>query len=156
MSAAAAVAEQRRDLLSRLGDLIYRMIVAAALTDQAAPTHTTMAVEARKLGLAVTDNAVRTAMADLLRSGRVALAGATCHAGYLIPGTDLRTQSSCQPAGYRGAGMERGALRSPTLEERAAMFVGQRYEDVPHSQGRVVSINPYLEAHGWASPLTGE
>lgn len=153
MSAAGAVDAEGRNALA---DLAYRMIVAAARKDEAAPTHVAIVAAARQRGLAATDNAVRLAMKDLVRCGRVALLGATCHMGYSLPGTELRTQSSCQPAGFRRLGVERTALRCPTLEERAAMFAGQRYEDVPHREGPVMRGNPYLEAHGWASPLAGE
>lgn len=147
---------QRREMMDRLGELMLGMIVAAARADEAAPTHTEMVAQARRRGLDASNNAVRLALADLVHKGRVALLGATCHAGYAIPGTELRTQSSCQASGYRRAGMECRRPRSPTLEERAAMFAGQRYEDVPHRDGPVMRGNPFLEAHGWASPLAGE
>lgn len=156
MSAPVSVMAERRQLPARLGDLIYGMIVAAARADQAAPTYITIIAEARRHGLTVTATTVKDAIGGLVRAGRVGRVGRTNHQGYSLPGTDLRTQSSCQDSGYRRLGAERTSLRCPTLEERAEMLCGQRYEDVPHTQGRYVSINPFLEAHGWASPLSGE
>jgi len=147
---------QRMQMMSRLRNLVLRMIIAAARKDEAAPTHTEMLAEARRRGLDASNNAVRLTMVDLLKEGRIALLGSTCHAGYSIPGTDLRTQSSCQPVGYRSAGIERRSLRCPTLEERAAAFGGERpyaVDDVVPPRGRDFTGNAFLEAHGWTSPL---
>lgn len=155
MSAPASVLTERRQAIRLLADLVYRMIAKAARRDEAAPAYTSFIAEARRQGLAANTDMVKAAVALLVQAGRIARIGQTSHQGYLLPGTELRTQSSCQPAGFRRV-IDRGALRCPTLEERTAMFAGQRYEDVPHREGRIVSINPYLETHGWASPLAGE
>jgi hypothetical protein len=48
-----------------------------------------------------------------------------------------------------------GPPRSPTLEERRAMFAHQRYEDGPEKPRLLVRWPVAVaRAHAWASPLT--
>lgn len=152
MSGLVAGAAERVDLRAALADMVFVMIAASAREGRPAPGYAAIAAEARRQGLPSRYNWITGAIDRLERAGRLRREGATSRRSYALPGT----AHVAIPSRYGSAGRlppERPMPASPTLEERLAMYGGQRYEDVPHRQGRVVTLNPYLLPHGWASPL---
>jgi hypothetical protein len=118
------------------------------------PRNSELARMAERRGVHIEPTAVSSHINVLADEGLITRGGTRNQRTYTIPGTGWKT-TPAPLANTMKYGPEReGPLRSPTLEERRAMFAHQRYEDVPHREGPLVRL-PVPSAGGqrWAAPI---
>lgn len=119
------------------------------------PRNSVLAEMAGRRGVHIDATAVSSHLNVLEDEGLITRGGTRNRRTYAISGTGWAT-TPAPLANTMKYGPEReGPPRSPTLEERRAMFAGQRYEDGPETPGPLVRMRlNTARAHGWASPLT--
>lgn len=135
--------------------VLLAIIREAAEAGAETPRNSALAKMAARRGVHIEPTAVSSHINVLEDEGLITRGGTRNQRTYAIPGTGWATTPAPLANAMKYGPEREGPLRSPTLEERRAMFAGQRYEDGPETPGPLVRIRiNTVRAHGWASPLT--
>lgn len=132
-------------------EIIRELAQAGAET----PRHSELSEIAAKRGVRIDPTAVSAHINVLESEGLIVRGGTRNQRTYALPGTSWTTAPAPLANAMKYGPEREGPPRSPTLEERRAMFAHQRYEDGPEKPGPLVRWPvPEARARAWASPLT--